>query len=468
MLQKGIPTHSTIKASRTNAQELKGSVRLFFILTILFSTTATLPFFNLSSLPNFARNNGFIFISVGIIALLINERSNLKFNKFLSTFSPFVIVGFLTTVLMSFFLTNSVETIAGETPVSAITTGLMWLFFDAAIVFFISHCYAHCTQDFLDRILDSFLLFTISICSVQALVMLGLPGASALFDIINIGDWLGVFKNVMFERLVGIGSEPAAMAKPLGLLCLPYCYCRLANGGGMRYGIAFVLLLYFGFLTKATTVYVTIVFVLLGILLIRIRKTNSKAVIVCFSLVCAALSIFILISLINGGRLMSADIIETFNTVLGKIGDSGNQSTAYRTSTVINDIEILKDYPIFGVGDGNQGFFYAQNLPSWVLSSGSIEALSALSGSRGVLNGGAFIPSILSGYGIVGCALFCVWISFCIHIAIKRKEELGKYYDMFVLAMFACIPICWMAISFQGAPVAVFLIFCLPALEAQL
>lgn len=468
MRQKSITTQSTIKASRTNTRELNGTVRLFFILTIIFSTTATLPFFNLSPLPNFARNNGFIFVSIGLIALLITERSNLEFNKYLSAFAPFVIVGFLTTVLMSFFLTSSVETIAGETPVSAMTTGLMWLVFDAAIVFFISHCYGHCTQDFLDRIFDFFLLFTIAICSVQALVILKFPGASALFDIINIGDWLGVFKNVMFERLVGIGSEPAAMAIPLGLLCLPYCYCRLANDGGIRYGFAFALLLFFAFLTKATTVYVTIFFVLFGILLIRMRKTNSKAIIVCTSLVCAALSFFVLISLINGGRFLSADVNETFNSVLGKIGDTGNQSTAYRTSTVINDIEILKEYPIFGVGDGNQGFFYAQNLPSWVLSSGSIEALSALSGSRGVLNGGAFFPSIFSGYGVVGCVLFCVWMTFCIQTAIKRKEELGRYYDMFVLAMFACIPICWMAISFQGAPVAVYLIFCLPALGVQL
>lgn len=468
MLQKSIPTRSTVNASHTNARELKGSVRLFFVLSILFSTTATLPFFNLSFLPDFTRNNGFIFVSVGLIALFITERSNIKFNKFLSAFAPFVIVGFLTTVLMSFFLTNSVDIIAGETPVSAMTTGLMWLVFDAAIVFFISHCYAHCTQDLLTRILDFFLLFTIVICSLQALVMLGLPGASALFNIINIGNWLGVFKDVMYERLVGIGSEPAAMSKPLGLICLPYCYCRLANGGGLRYGIAFGLLLYFGFLTKATTVYVTIIFVLFGILLVRMRKTNSKAVIVGASLVCAALSLFLLTSLINDGRTISADTNETFSTVFGKISDSENQSTAYRTSTVINDIEILKDYPIFGVGDGNQGFFYAQNLPSWVLSSGSLEALSALSGSRGVLNGGAFLPSILSGYGIVGCTLFCVWISFCIHTAIKRKIELGRYYDMFVIAMFACIPICLMAISFQGAPVAVFLVFCLPALEAQL
>ena len=205
-------------------------------------------------------------------------------------------------------------------------------------------------------------------------------------------------------------------------LCLPYCYCRAVNGGG-AYGIAFALLLLFAFLTKATTVYVTVAIVLLGILLLHSRKAKSKVVIVAMSLICAASCFAVLVVPFTGGQLISANTIDTLEAVLGKISDVGNQSTAYRTSTLINDIEIFKDYPIFGVGDGNQGFFYAQNLPSWILASGSTEALSALSGSIGVLNGGAFLPSIISGYGIVGCVLFGVWIGFCIRMAIRRKKE---------------------------------------------
>lgn len=467
MLQKTVPVHSTANKGGANSQELGNGARLFFALAIVFSTTATLPLFNISPVPSFARNNGFIFVALGLVALLISERSNLKFNKFLSSFAPFVVIGFLSSILMSFLLTGNVGTIAGETPLSAITTGLMWLVFDAAIVFFASHCYAHCTGEFLDRVLDIFLIFVLLVCGVQALVMLGFPGASAIFGLINVGDWLRVFRDVAFERLVGVGSEPAAMAKTLGLLCLPYCYCRAANGGGARYGIAFALLLLFAFLTKATTVYVTVAFVLLGILLLHTRKTKSRAVIVVVSLVCAASFFAVLVVLFAGGQPISANTIDTLEAVLGKISDVGNQSTAYRTSTIINDIEIFKEYPIFGVGDGNQGFFYAQNLPSWVLASGSTEALSALSGSIGVLNGGSFLPSIISGYGIVGCVLFGAWIVFCIRTAIKRKKELGRYYDMFIVAMLVCIPICWMAEGFQGAPVDVFLIFCMPALGGQ-
>ena len=467
MLQKTVSVHSAANQGGANSQELGSGARLFFALAIVFSTTATLPFFNISLVPGFARNNGFIFVAFGLIALLISERSNLKFNKFLGSFAPFVVVGFLSSILMSFLLTGNVGAIAGETPLSAITTGLMWLVFDAAIVFFVSYCYARCTGEFLDRALDIFLILVLLVSGIQTLVMLGFPGASTIINLINVGDWLGVFKDVAFERLVGVGSEPAAMAKTLGLLCLPYCYCRAVNGGEARYGIAFALLLLFAFLTKATTVYVTVAFVLLGILLLHSRKAKSKVVIVAMSLICAASCFAVLVVPFTGGQLISANTIDTLEAVLGKISDVGNQSTAYRTSTLINDIEIFKDYPIFGVGDGNQGFFYAQNLPSWILASGSTEALSALSGSIGVLNGGAFLPSIISGYGIVGCVLFGVWIGFCIRMAIRRKKELGRYYDMFIVAIFACIPILLMAEGFQGAPVDVFLIFCMPALGGQ-
>lgn len=467
MLQIDFDMHNNVKTVDGSFNDLSKSVKLFFALLLMFSTTATLPFFKVSVLPGFARNNGFIFVVLGMITAFATERFTLRSNKFLSHFLPFVVVGFLTSIIMAFVLNDNVVSIAGETPLSSITTGLMWIVFDAVIVFFISYCYARCTENFLTRVLDCFLVFVLVVCGIQSLVMFGVPGSSALFSLINVGDWLSVFNQVSFERLVGVGSEPAAMSMSLGLLCLPYCYSRAANGGGARFGIAFALFCLFGFLTKATTVYITICFVVLGILLLNVKKVKSKAVIACIAAVCAVGAVIFLVMSFADIQIVSGDVSETFESVFGKVDDVENQSTAYRTSTVINDIEIFKDYPIFGVGDGNQGFFYAQNVPSWVLASGSTEVLSALSGSIGVINGGSFLPSIISGYGATGFVLFALWISFCVRTAVKRKKQLGLYYDMFIVAMFACIPVFLMAIGFQGAPTAIFLVFCLPALGAD-
>lgn len=453
--------------TKSQCESLGKITQALFSLLIIFSTTATLPFLNYPGIPGFARNNGFVLVSLGLLALLASKRSGAKLNELTSSFLPFAIVGSLSSIIMGFYLSQQFGALAGETPLSAIITGLMWLLFDVGIVFFVSCCYERSTIHHIDVVMDVLVVVVLIICGIQALAMFGVPGFASLFELINIGGWLSVFEEVDFLRLVGVGSEPAAMAQTLGLFCLPYCYCRATHDGISRYWFAFALLVLFAFLTKATTVYVTVVLVLIGIAVLNIRRKQSKGAIAVIAVACAVLSVAFLVVLIAGISLVPADVESTFEAVLGKISDGTNMSTAYRSSTVINDVEIFKEFPIFGVGDGNQGFFYAQNLPSWALTSGSLEVAAALSGSIGVLNGGAFLPSIISGYGIVGAILFGAWIIVCVRMARSNRARMGHYYDMYFLAMLACVPICCMAISFQGAPVAVFLIFCLPALGAK-
>lgn len=440
------------------------AARIIFGLLIVLSTAATFPLLSLPGIPSFARNNGFILVVLGLLAILLSKGRHLKLGKTLTTFVPFVLCGVLTTILMASILTVQGYTLFDVTPLGSITKGLFWLVFDVAIVFCVSYFYEKSTVASLDKAFDVLLVIVLVVGGIQVGVVLGIPGFSSLFDFINIGGWFSAFENCGAERLTGISSEPAAMSKTLGLLCLPYCYCRATSGGGARYGVAFAALLVLAFMTGSTTVYVTVAFVVLGIAVLNIRKKKSKATILTLCLCCIALLVLFAYLVSNLEGFVNSDFILTLQSVLGKITDTGNQSTAYRNSTIVNDIEIFKDYPIFVVGDGNQGFFYAQNLPSWVLASGSTEALSALSGRIGILNGGAFLPSILSGYGVLGCVLFGGWIVACVRLAFLNKERMGHYYLLFIVAMFALIPICWMAEGFQGAPVVVFLIFCMPTL----
>lgn len=450
-----------------DASKQNRSVFLVFALLIIFSTAATVPLFNFAGIPGFARNNGFMFVLLGLATMALADHRRIRLGKLVLSFLPLVLIGFVTSIGMSIYLTETIGSLFGETPISAMLNGLLWLSFDAVIVFFCSNSYARCSSDFLDNTFDLLLIFVLAVCCIQAGVSLGIPVFSNLFSIINVGGWFSIFYDVDFERLSGICSEPAAMSKTLGLLCLPYCYCRIRSGGGKRYKVAFILLLLFAFMTKSTTVYVTVACVFAGIIFINFHRVKSKAfyavIVVCGFFV----ALIILLFMVNGWSIESSGVSDVFQSVLGKISDVGNASTAYRNSTIINDIEIFKDYPFFGVGDGNQGFFYAQNLPAWVLSSGSEEAIRALSGEIGVLNGGAFLPSLISGYGILGCVLFGTWIVSCIRMAITNKQRMGHFYEMFSVALFALIPICWMSEGFQGAPVAVFLVLCMPVLGAD-
>lgn len=456
---------SVISDSLSNTEKPKTKAALvIFSLLVILCTAETLPFLKSSAIPSYARDNGFLLVALGAIVVVIAEKEKIKPNKAITAFLPFAFIGSISTVVMAIFLNGQTGELFGVTPVEAVGEGLLWLWFDVIIIIFVTYAYAHCSLKLLNRIFDALLIFALFFGTIQAGVWLGIPWFSAAFDVTNIGGWFSIFEKVAPNRISVICSEPSSVGKTFGLLLLPYCYCRAANGNGKKYSAAFVALLILAYMTKSTTVYVTVAFVVIAILLLRIRGKKSKLFYAVTSILLAIMLVCSVFLVTSGDNAGTADISETVQTVLGKITDTTNQSTAYRNSTIINDLEIFKSYPILGVGDGNQGFFYAQNLPSWVLATGSGEAARALSGGVGVLNGGAFIPSLFSGYGFVGCVLFAVWLVSCIQMAFANKEGMGHFYEMFFISLFACAPICWMAIGFQGAPVVVFLILCMPTL----
>lgn len=72
--------------------------------------------------------------------------------------------------------------------------------------------------------------------------------------------------------------------------------------------------------------------------------------------------------------------------VFGKLVDKENMSTAMRVSTIINDMRILSQHPITGVGNGMQGYWYSENVPDWCKLSYEVENL--LNGKAGIANGG--------------------------------------------------------------------------------
>lgn len=120
-----------------------------------------------------------------------------------------------------------------------------------------------------------------------------------------------------------------------------------------------------------------------------------------------------------------------------KITDtSGNLSTAYRMSTVVNDLYTFITYPIIGVGNGNQGFLYntTMNLPvvkeNFIMS---YEIIDAMNGKRGLLNGGAFTPAFISGYGIIGVLFLLKFLKRCKSRINNCTSEMGSFKYMYII-----------------------------------
>lgn len=92
----------------------------------------------------------------------------------------------------------------------------------------------------------------------------------------------------------------------------------------------------------------------------------------------------------------------------GKMVDTDNHSTATRVSTIINDVKIFAEYPLTGVGDGMQAFFYNKNTPGWCAQSDEVQEI--LKGNVAASGGGNFFATFISAYGIIGILLMVMFV----------------------------------------------------------
>jgi hypothetical protein len=95
--------------------------------------------------------------------------------------------------------------------------------------------------------------------------------------------------------------------------------------------------------------------------------------------------------------------------LIGKVLDLNNNSTVIRASTVVNDVKVFLDYPITGIGNGLQGYEFANNAPTWIRYNSMTQEM--LIGSMGIVGGGgSFFASYLSGYGLIGLVVLLLFI----------------------------------------------------------
>lgn len=102
----------------------------------------------------------------------------------------------------------------------------------------------------------------------------------------------------------------------------------------------------------------------------------------------------------------------------GKMVDTDNHSTATRVSTIINDVKIFAEYPLTGVGDGMQAFFYKENTPVWCAQADEVQEI--LEGKIAASGGGNFFATFISAYGIIGLLLMAMFV-------IRYRKDLRKY-----------------------------------------
>lgn len=264
----------------------------------------------------------------------------------------------------------------------------------------------------IDKAMDAIIIFSISIGIIQLGILYNIPGFKSLYDIINLPQFLATSDFVILTgRIFLTGSEPASLGIILCVLIMPYLFMQIETGVSVKSNrIKLITCYFFAFLSKSTTVYVIIV-ILTATYLIKSqlnKEENVKAKI--FLILFAAIILLLLIFFIFNNLsildfLGSKDDVYSVRYILiNKAFDSNNQSSTHRWTTTVNDLAIFREYPLLGVGDGNQGFFYNKNIGTSF--SANTKTQEFLRGEAGVVNGGAFFFAILSGCGILGLIPF--------------------------------------------------------------
>lgn len=261
-------------------------------------------------------------------------------------------------------------------------------------------------------------------------------GAGGLLSIYNPIARTFHFSEILPSQAISLTVlEPSHAAMLLGVFLVPFYLSQIIydKNNSKSYLIELILWSPIIIITKSTSTYF-IVFTCISVALIMTIFSRKTSGIVRFISVCSIVLFSIIILYPE-----TVDKVTGFNfsyLLTDKAFDLTNQSTASRRVPLSVDLNIFKKYPIFGCGNGLQGYFYNECAPQWVnqvyLDKPVRTALRGMSPS--IPNGTLFFPAIISGYGIFGSGLFLFFFYKCYARMINNREEYKSLYYYYMIA----------------------------------
>lgn len=365
--------------------------------------------FSFISFPSFLSrylfiNTSTLFMWLGVLVLVVKKLS-LPYNHGIKSFSR--LYGFMAvySLIAAVVLFIPLGTLNGEDTVRACIGDIIFYLIVLISIYYNWYCLSFII-DFCElkivMFFESFILLLIGY--IQLGIISGIGGLTKIYNmigqIVQLADTSKLGRGVVFG-----GTEPASAAN-LFLLIVPYHLAVLLKDDNDFKQKALHLLMviaYFPLIANSdsSSTLMMMFITLVTFLLIKINRGKWYT-----ALVAVALVIGMSIAVGYGIDGFSSNIIRFQEGTLqykliGKIFDTSSMSNAMRSSTIINDMKIFFLFPFTGIGNGLQGYMYAENLPSWVLQSGEVQKL--LNGSAGIVDGGgAFFPMYLSGFGLIG------------------------------------------------------------------
>lgn len=262
------------------------------------------------------------------------------------------------------------------------------------------------------------------------------------------------------------GNEPSSIGI-ITFCVLPYIFTSISNTKGwhrIKY-IIYVALFFVLFLESFSTetLILFIASTLLYVYYILDGKLSSFMFKASFVIGLASASSY----LIDDSDYVSINDKSSFEYVLlEKAIDRSNISTAIRMSTVVNDLKIVSDYPLTGVGDGNQGYFYFENMPEWAAVTANAQAFME---DKTIVNGGGnFFPTFFSAYGLVGAIILLLFVKryrklYSTSILKDNPRVDFLYRCSIILILFSS----WTVVALRETHLFIISLACVPSLNRE-
>ena len=379
----------------------------------------------------------FLIHFIGIILILLNGVANgkirIKKDNVFSFFCSMVLVFMLTSFIMAGVIYIRFGNYNGNSPFVAVLKLSLDFVQYILIIFYCKNVFLLLSYSEINKCIHGSIVCLLIIGYLQLFIYLGmqtlLPFYKKLANILNLST-------VMPTQAISLTlSEPSHAAILLGVYVIPFYMSQLLYTTERRVRLLIELLLWIPiiFFTQSTSTYL-IVFSGVGVaMLIALFRRKTSALLRIFCLICL---IGVLTIIINPEIIDTALGINFSYLLTDKVFNLSDQSTASRMVPLVVDWNVFLEYPLFGCGNGLQGYFYQYFSPSWVNHvhlDASVRTLLGGNGS-GIANGVLFFPAVLSGYGVIGTVLMVVFFIKCLKKIIKNREQYRSFYYFYIIA----------------------------------
>ena len=435
-------------------------LRSLYLLYVFFLPMGSVFHIPEGALGTLLKSMSMNIMLIGVLYIVIEH--DFRFPSSLRPFTRLFLFMFGYSIIAAIVLSITLD-VQYRSPLACVMSTLVLYFEGLLSVYFNIFCLNKLVS-FRDlyRVFDAQIVFSIIFGFIQLGALLGVGICASIYGsmehIFNIVSVKGL---LMMERGVTLfGMEPSSLTVYCFII-IPYILVRLfyEKKHMLFYAVSLFLFSILFVASHSTQTLLSFIAVLLSFAVISFRREIIGTLKLGAFLVGLLMAVITTMSdntTINN-TAVNADVNSHTYVIAGKVVDRSNQSTQMRSSTIINNMRIFYKYVIVGVGDGNQGFWYAENVPEWCKSSKEVNDIISF---HIIPNGGgAFFPAYLAAYGLFG--LFALWLfvikyrrSYRTSI-LNEDKNVNTIYQIGLVLMLLCG---WYTLTFRESPIGMFVL----------